>query len=64
MATAGEAFQRLVEIMKRLRGPGGCPWDHEQTIQSLRQSTVAIDGLNQAATSMHGGVSRFKLAAA
>ena len=36
MATAGEAFQQLVEIMKRLRGPGGCPWDHEQTIQSLR----------------------------
>ncbi len=36
MATAGEAFQRLVDIMKRLRGPGGCPWDHEQTIQSLR----------------------------
>ena len=22
--------------MRRLRGPGGCPWDHEQTIQSLR----------------------------
>jgi MazG family protein len=36
MSTAGEAFQRLVDIMKRLRGPGGCPWDHEQTIQSLR----------------------------
>jgi methyl-accepting chemotaxis protein WspA len=36
----------------------------QQTIQSLRQSTVAIDGLNQAATSMHGGVSRFKLVAA
>jgi methyl-accepting chemotaxis protein len=36
----------------------------QQTIQSLRQSTVAIDGLNQAATNMHGGVSRFKLAAA
>ena len=36
----------------------------QQTIQSLRQSSVAIDGLNQAATSMHGGVSRFKLAAA
>ena len=36
MTTAGEAFQRLVDIMKRLRGPGGCPWDHEQTIQSLR----------------------------
>lgn len=36
MTTAGEAFQRLVDIMQRLRGPGGCPWDHEQTIQSLR----------------------------
>jgi methyl-accepting chemotaxis protein WspA len=36
----------------------------QQTIQSLRQSTIAIDGLNQAATNMHGGVSRFKLAAA
>ena len=36
----------------------------QQTIQSLRQSTVAIDGLNQAAISMHGGVSRFKLVAA
>lgn len=33
---AGEAFQRLVDIMRRLRGPDGCPWDHEQTIQSLR----------------------------
>jgi tetrapyrrole methylase family protein/MazG family protein/ATP diphosphatase len=36
MPTAGEAFQTLVDIMKRLRGPGGCPWDREQTIQSLR----------------------------
>ncbi len=34
--TPGEAFQRLVDIMARLRGPGGCPWDHEQTIHSLR----------------------------
>ena len=36
MPTAGDAFQTLVDIMKRLRGPGGCPWDREQTIQSLR----------------------------
>jgi MazG family protein len=36
MAEAGEAFQRLVDIMRRLRGPDGCPWDREQTIQSLR----------------------------
>ena len=33
---AAEEFLRLVEIMRRLRGPGGCPWDHEQTIHSLR----------------------------
>jgi ATP diphosphatase len=33
---AGREFQRLVDIMARLRGPGGCPWDHEQTIESLR----------------------------
>ena len=33
---AGREFQKLVEIMARLRGPDGCPWDREQTIQSLR----------------------------
>jgi MazG family protein len=33
---AGRAFQELVDIMRRLRGPGGCPWDREQTIGSLR----------------------------
>ena len=36
MDQAGAAFQKLVDIMRRLRGPGGCPWDHEQTIHSLR----------------------------
>jgi MazG family protein len=35
-ADAGLAFQKLVEIMARLRGPGGCPWDREQTLESLR----------------------------
>ena len=35
-AAAGEEFQALVDIMARLRGPGGCPWDREQTIESLR----------------------------
>ena len=33
---AADEFGRLVDIMRRLRGPGGCPWDHEQTIHSLR----------------------------
>jgi nucleoside triphosphate diphosphatase len=33
---AGTAFQVLVDIMARLRGPQGCPWDREQTLASLR----------------------------
>jgi tetrapyrrole methylase family protein/MazG family protein/ATP diphosphatase len=33
---AGSAFQVLVDIMARLRGPQGCPWDREQTLASLR----------------------------
>jgi len=36
MSAAGDAFQQLVDIMQRLRGPDGCPWDREQTLQSLR----------------------------
>jgi nucleoside triphosphate diphosphatase len=35
-ADAGREFQTLVDIMARLRGPDGCPWDREQTIASLR----------------------------
>ena len=35
-----ENFQRLVDIMARLRGPGGCPWDREQTIQTLRRYLI------------------------
>jgi len=31
-----EKLGKLVEIMDRLRGPGGCPWDREQTWESLR----------------------------
>jgi nucleoside triphosphate diphosphatase len=33
---AAQQFTRLVEIMARLRGPAGCPWDREQTIDSLK----------------------------
>ncbi|RUA09076.1 MAG: nucleoside triphosphate pyrophosphohydrolase [Fusobacteria bacterium] len=29
-------FYKLVEIMKKLRAPNGCPWDREQTIESLK----------------------------
>jgi nucleoside triphosphate diphosphatase len=31
-----DAFGRLVDIMARLRAPGGCPWDREQTTESLQ----------------------------
>ena len=56
--TARMLAPRLTEALGQLSDAA------QQTIQSLRQSSVAIDGLNQAATNMHGGVSRFKLAAA
>jgi MazG family protein len=34
--SAGRRFDRLVDIMRTLRGPDGCPWDREQTLRSLR----------------------------
>lgn len=34
---AGERFDRLVEIMARLRAPDGCPWDREQSFATLRK---------------------------
>jgi len=36
----GAKFQRLVDIMARLRGPGGCPWDREQTFESIKPYTL------------------------
>src|ERR687895_182201 len=32
----GRQFERLLDIMRTLRGPDGCPWDREQTHASLR----------------------------
>src|SRR5499426_3794799 len=34
--SAGPLFERLLGIMARLRGPGGCPWDRDQTPSSLK----------------------------
>ncbi len=36
MSRATDAIERLLSIMQRLRAPGGCPWDREQTLSSLR----------------------------
>jgi MazG family protein len=37
---AGKWFAKLVALQARLRGPGGCPWDHEQTHESLRRFLI------------------------
>src|ERR1700693_3810894 len=40
MSTTGERFERAVSIMERLRAPGGCPWDREQTFDSIKPYTL------------------------
>lgn len=47
---SGKQLERLRSIMKRLRGEGGCPWDAEQTHQSLipnmiEESYEAVDAI-------------------
>jgi tetrapyrrole methylase family protein / MazG family protein len=37
---AGQWFEKLVALQARLRGPGGCPWDREQTHASLRKFMI------------------------
>jgi XTP/dITP diphosphohydrolase/ATP diphosphatase len=34
------AIERMVEIMAQLRGPGGCPWDREQTFDTIKRYTL------------------------
>src|SRR5215467_4958214 len=40
MPTTGERFERAVSIMARLRAPGGCPWDREQTFDTIKRYTL------------------------
>jgi MazG family protein len=40
MPTTGERFERAVSIMARLRGPGGGPWDREQTFDTIKPYTL------------------------
>ena len=52
MSRAAQSIEHLLSIMERLRGPDGCPWDREQTLQTLRPYVLeetyevleAIDG--------------------
>lgn len=39
-ASTGERFERLIGIMAKLRAPEGCPWDREQTFQSITPHTI------------------------
>src|SRR5882762_5724550 len=40
MSSTGERFERAVEIMARLRAPGGCPWDREQSFDTIKPYTL------------------------
>jgi ATP diphosphatase len=37
---AADALAEAISIMARLRGPGGCPWDREQTFDSIKRHTL------------------------
>lgn len=39
-ASTAEALERVAAIMARLRAPGGCPWDREQTFDSIKRHTL------------------------
>ena len=51
-ASAEDTFKQLYDIVARLRGPGGCPWDREQTPSSLRGDLIeetyeCIEAINE-----------------
>ena len=55
--SAGTRFDRLVEVMRILRSPQGCPWDREQTLSSLRpfvleETYELLDALDRGDLSM------------
>ncbi|MBM2838684.1 MAG: mazG [Deltaproteobacteria bacterium] len=50
-------FEELVELMSKLRGPGGCPWDGEQTHESLKPYLIeetyeVIEAIDEGSTEM------------
>src|SRR6187551_2774067 len=55
---AGPRFVELLTMMARLRGDGGCPWDREQTLESLRPFLVeetyeVLDALDRGDSAGH-----------
>ncbi|MCL1920086.1 MAG: nucleoside triphosphate pyrophosphohydrolase [Kiritimatiellaeota bacterium] len=58
MADDLNGVRRLVEVMRRLRGPGGCPWDREQTLQTLKpclleETYELLDAMDKGDTALH-----------
>ena len=47
------SLDRLVRIMDRLRDPGGCPWDREQTLETL--SGYLLEEAYETVDAIHGG---------
>jgi MazG family protein len=50
LVAAARALDRLLEVLRRLRAPDGCPWDREQTVASLspyllEESYEALDAI-------------------
>ena len=52
-AQRGATLPKLVEIMQRLLAPDGCPWDREQTLQTLR--TFVIEEAHEVVDAIDGG---------
>ncbi|MGB3051447.1 MAG: nucleoside triphosphate pyrophosphohydrolase [Polyangiales bacterium] len=57
MSEQGQSLTRLVELMCTLLGPNGCPWDREQTLESLRQYVLeeaheVVDAIDQGTPEM------------
>ena len=56
MAEELDSLARLIAVVHRLRAPGGCPWDREQTHQSLRSTMLeeayeVLDAIDQGSIS-------------
>src|SRR5262245_56874531 len=50
---AGEEVAALVESMRRLMGPGGCPWDREQSLETLK--TYLMEEAYEVLEALEGG---------
>ncbi|MBN1671787.1 MAG: nucleoside triphosphate pyrophosphohydrolase [Kiritimatiellae bacterium] len=46
-------IERLLDIMRRLRGPDGCPWDREQTLETLK--TYLLEECYEVLDAIDGG---------